>query len=429
MKLYSYLTYLALSALLGATSLNAQQLAVDLHAEAAILMNADTGDILYEKNAYVQMQPASITKIATAAYLLSVKGDALDEVATADFEALGWVTDEAKKRSNYTLPAYRLEPSGTHMGIKRGEQLTLRELLYGMMMVSANDASNVIAMHVSGTVPQFMDDLNAYLKQIGCQQTNFTSPHGLPDPKHITTAYDMAVLARESLKNPIFRQVVSTVRRTRPKTNKQEPSPLLQSNRLLRSGKYYYPKAIGIKTGYHSMAQNTIVAAAKQDDRTLIVVLLKVKERSDLFQDAIALFDAAFKQPKIQKVLVRAGPQKMQRELEGATALLTPYVAEDVTIDYYPAEEPKVRCLLTWDEVSPPIARGQRIGELAIETTQGRPIQRVPLLAYEDVDSSFFYGIKSFFGTPKQPGLGLKILGAIACLFVFLVIGRQLLKR
>lgn len=425
MKLFGYFSTLAVTLLF---SLNAQQLNVDIRAEAAILMNADTGEILYEKNAYTPMYPASITKVATAAYTLSLKSKELNAIVTAEGEALGWVTDEAKKKSNYTLPSYRLEPAGTHMGIKKGEQLALKELLFGLMLVSANDAANVIAMHVGKTVPDFMVGLNAYLKQIGCAQTHFANPHGLHDPSHVTTAYDMALLAREAIKNPIFCQIVSSVKHTRPQTNKQEPSPLLQSNKLLRSGKFYYAKATGVKTGFHSAAQNTIIASAKHDNRTLIAVLLKEKERPDLFEDTTALFEAAFKQPKVQKMLVKAGPQKIARELEGASGPVLTYVAENVTLDYYPAEEPAIRSLLTWDNIQPPVAANQKVGELTIETKQGRLIKRVPLYAAEDVSASWNYSLGTFFGSLEQPATGLKIVGGLACFIVLFGIGRQLTK-
>src|SRR6185437_6437502 len=143
-----------------------------------------------------------------------------------------------------------------------GEEMPLKEYLYGMMVRSGNDAANVIAEYVSGSIPTFMQELNDYLKQIGCLNTTFCNPHGLHHPDHKTTAFDMALLTREAMKNPVFREIVSTVRHKRPKTNKRPAAVLVQTNRIIKSGtQYYYPKAIGVKTGYHSRAQNTLVAA------------------------------------------------------------------------------------------------------------------------------------------------------------------------
>ncbi len=129
---------------------------LSVHAESAILINADTGTILFEKKARTLHYPASITKVATALYALLQAKDQLDTIITADQDAIASITEEAQRRSHYTVPAHWLIPGGTHMGIKRGEQLSMRTLLYGMMIVSANDAANVIAQHIGGTIPNFV---------------------------------------------------------------------------------------------------------------------------------------------------------------------------------------------------------------------------------------------------------------------------------
>lgn len=393
----SFPLFLLLSVLCLSKQASAAQLSIGLRAEAAILINAETGSVLYEKNARKLYYPASITKIATALYALRQQGANLDELITADQEALGATSAEAKLRSNFTLPPYWLENDGTHIGIKRGEQLTFRDLMYGMMLVSGNDAANVIAQHVGGTIPKFMDGLNHFLKDLGCKHTTFYNPHGLHFPQHQTTAQDMALIAREAMKMPFFCEVVATVRRPRPKTNKQDASTLVQGNMLLRSGKYYYPQAIGIKTGYHARAGHTIVAAARKDGRTLIAVLLKEKKRPELFQDAIKMFDAAFQQAKVKRILVRAGVRDQNLALKGAVRPIVPYLQDNLCISYYPAEEPRVKCLIFWDAMQPPIAKDQRIGEIRVQAEDGRWIAAAPLLAKEAVKSSWAFSIKSFF--------------------------------
>lgn len=379
----------------------AAQLSIGLRAEAAILINAETGAVLYERNARKLYYPASITKIATALYALRQQGANLDVLITADQEALGSTSADAKLRSNFTLPPHWLENDGTHIGIKRGEQLTFRDLMYGMMLSSGNDAANVIAQHVGGTIPHFMDGLNLFLKDLGCKHTTFYNPHGLHFPQHQTTAQDMAMIAREAMKIPFFCEVVATVRRPRPKTNKQDASTLVQGNMLLRSGKYYYPQAIGIKTGYHARAGHTMVAAARKDGRTLIAVLLKEKKRPELFQDAVKMFEAAFQQAKVQRILVRAGIRDQSLALKGAVRPIVPYLKDNLCISYYPAEEPRVKCLIFWDALQPPIAKDQRIGEIRVQAEDGRWIATAPLLAKEAVKSSWAFSIKSFFrGNP-----------------------------
>lgn len=381
----------------GQPLLMGEPLKISLVADAALLINADTGAVLYEKNARTQFYPASITKIGTALYALKKRGSNLDDVLTADQESVASVTAEQKVRSNYKLPAYWQEVGGSHIGIKTGEKLSLRDLLYGMMVASGNDAANVISQYVSGSIPTFVAEMNAYLKEIGCKDTCFLNPHGLHHPDHKTTAYDMALMTREAMKNQTFREIVSTVRYTRPKTNKQEPTTLVQTNRLLRSGQYYYSKAIGVKTGSHSKALNTFVGAAQNEGRTLIVVLLHNKERNDNFKDAIALFEAAFKQPKVQRILLRAGSQKYAIKVDGAVKPVQAYLKDNISIEYYPAEEPQVKAMVFWDKLVLPIAKDQKIGELRVVTSEGAVLQSVPVYAQDEVKESWINWFGSYF--------------------------------
>ncbi len=408
---------------------NAEQLALEVNAEAAILMNADTGAILYEKNAHNPHFPASITKIATASYALKMARDKLDAGIAADQDCIGTVTEEALRRSNYTLPAYFLIPDGSHIGIKKGEVLSLRDLLYGMMLASGDDAANVIAKYVGGTIPQFMQAMNEYVKQAGCLETTFYNPHGLHHPKQQTTAYDMAMLARTAIKDPLFCEIVSTVRYTRPKTNKQEPTVLMQTNRLLRSGPYFYPKAIGIKTGYYSTAGSTLVAAARDGDRTLIAVLLKVQDRKDIFLDSKKMFEAAFNQPMVERILVKQGPHKFELNLPGAVRPIHTLTTEDLALAYYPAEEPKVKCLLYWDkEVQLPVSKMQSVGEIALQLENGQVLAKTTLYAQDDVKATWIFRMKTFF----NQGLGgtlLKIFGFILIMSFLGIVGMQLRKN
>lgn len=376
----------------------AEKLALSVKGEAAILMNADTGAILYEKNAHVLHYPASTTKIATALYALQKVADKFDVMIAADQDCIGTVKEEAIRKSNYTLPAYLLIPDGSHIGIKRGEVLSLRDLFYGMMVASGDDAANIIAKYTSGTIPQFVEEMNAYVNELGCRSTVFYNPHGLHHPKQQTTAYDLAILTREALKNPFFKDMVATVRYTRPKTNKQEPTTLVQTNRLLRNGPYFFPKAIGVKTGYYSLAGNTFVAAAKDGDRTLIAVILKTNERKDIFVDAKKMFEAAFSQPKVQRVLLHKGTQKFTLDLPGAQKTIACYIPQEVTLEFYPAEEPGVKCLLVWDKnIELPIAKDQQLGEVFLQLDNGSIANKVPVYSSEDVKATWSHALKNLF--------------------------------
>lgn len=391
--------------------LNAEPLKVEVSSGAAILVNADTGAVLYEKEADQPLYPASLTKIASTAYTLKRGGVSLDSLVTAEAEALIPTSEAAKKKANYTLPAYWLENDGTHISLKKGEKLSLRDLLYGMMLASGNDASNVVAHYVGGSIPQFMNDVNQYLKEIGCQRSRFLNPHGLHHPDHVSTARDLALVACDALKNPTFCEIVGTVRYTRPKTPLQEASTMMQNNRLLRKGQHYYSKAIGIKTGYHSCAQKNLVAAARQGDRTLVAVLLKNADRDTMYQDVVRLFETAFKQPKIERVILQAGPQAFALKLKGANRAVETYLPEQVTYRYYPAEDPALKAHLYWDDVELPIKKGQRVGEIRIVASDGRLLDSVPLYASNEARLGRIHKIaKAMAGIGSYLWVGLLLL-------------------
>jgi serine-type D-Ala-D-Ala carboxypeptidase (penicillin-binding protein 5/6) len=375
-------------------NLQAEPLKLNVKAEAVILMNADTGAVLFEKNSRKLYSPASTTKVATALYALKLKGDKLNEIIAAEQEDLATVAEEEKRNANYKLPPYWLVKDGTHIGLKKGEKMSFLDLLYGMMLASGNDASNVIARFAGGSIPRFMAGLNEYLKEIHCQNTTFYNPHGLFHPKHQSTAYDMALMTREALKSPVFCKIVSTLSYPRPLTNKQPSATFVQHNKLLKHGAYYYPKAIGVKTGYHSKAEHTFIAAARQDQRTLIAVLLKTKERSDMFLDAIKLFEEAFNQSKVEKILLAAGPQTFEFQPEGARDSIQTYLQEDLKISYYPAEEPSYKSYLQWDRITLPIDKGQQVGELKIvQNDSGNTLATIPLFTQNDVKETWQYWI------------------------------------
>lgn len=407
-----------------------EQLALSVNAEAAILMNAETGAVLYEKNAHVLHYPASTTKIATTLYALQKVSDKMNVMIAADQDCIGTVKEEAIRKSNYTLPPHLLIPDGSHIGIKRGELLSLKDLFYGLMVASGDDAANVIAKFTSGTIPQFVQEMNTYVKQVGCTSTTFYNPHGLHHPKQQTTAYDLAILTREALKNPIFREMVATVRYTRPKTNKQEPTTLVQTNRLLRAGPYYYSKAIGVKTGYYSLAGSCLVAAAKDGDRTLIAVVLKAKERKDIFIDTKKMFEAAFSQPKVQRVLMHKGPQKLSLNFPGLKKPISSYIQDDVTLEYYPAEEPHLKCLLVWNKnIKLPIEKDQALGEVILKTDDEQVLRRVTLYASHDGEATWSHFFKTFFASGQSGFALLKVLGILIGIGFITFFILQLRKR
>jgi serine-type D-Ala-D-Ala carboxypeptidase (penicillin-binding protein 5/6) len=376
----------------------AESLRLSLQAEAALLMNAKTGRVLFEKNGYSQVYPASTTKIATALLALHKSQGNLDQIIIAERDAICSISPQAKKQSNYRSPPHWIESDSTHIGIKKGEEFRLFDLLHGMMVASGNDAANVIALGLGGTISQYMDEVNSFLKEIGCQKTHFNNPHGLHHPEHVTTAYDLALMARRGLQNPIFRKIVSTVRYVCPQTNLVEERILGQTNLLLKNGTHNYPKAIGIKTGYTQTAGKNLVAAASSEDREIIAVAMGYRgSRSELYQDVIKMFEAAFNEPKMRKQFIIPGEQKWTAKVQAARGVLRTYLTEGLAYEFYPSEEEAIKIALLWEIPPLPIVRGSCVGKVRLIGAGQRVLKEASLLALSDLTPTLWYRIRLLF--------------------------------
>lgn len=401
-------------------SIYCEPLKVNISAKSAILINGDTGAVLFAKEPQMPCHPASITKIATALYVLDQRSDSLGAVVTASQEAVGVISPQAKRAGGDKVPPYRLTSDGTHMSLQVGETLSMHDLLHGLMIVSGNDAANVIAEQVSSSVPQFMEALNHYLREMGCTHTHFVNPHGLPHKQQITTAEDMAKVTAKALQFPLFREIVSQREFLRPQTNKQSPVRLVQFNKLLKRGPYYYPKAIGVKTGYTDAGAN-LVAAAKEGERTLIAVILYCSDLNQRFKDAITLFEAAFREEKTARTLLTKDHERFTRVIKGGRTPLEAALIEDVQIEFFPAEEPKLKALLKWDVVSLPIHEGHKVGEVHLVDERGILFKMAPLFAKKDVSLTFLAQVGNIYELAKAKkalivalfGLALIALGLI----------------
>ncbi|MFI5333832.1 MAG: D-alanyl-D-alanine carboxypeptidase family protein [Chlamydiales bacterium] len=362
----------------------AQPLKVDVSAVSAVLINGETGEVLFEKNAHKFCFPASTTKLATALFALSEKGEMLDEKVTASAEALGCVAPQIRRTKH---PSHRLEFGGSHMGIKVGEVLPLRDLLYGLMLISANDAANVIAEHVSGSVPAFMEKLNQFLHAHGIRETHFSNPHGLPCKHHKTTAFDLAQMARLGMRIPTFRQVVKSVRYTKPASNKQPETVFVQTNALLKAGPHFYPKALGVKTGYTVSAGQNLVAAAADDSRFLIAVVLGCTDYHQRYKDVISLFEAGFNEQKVSRTVLAKGFDLFTLKVRGAKTPLQAALNEDFVFNYFPSEEKAFKAVVHWKEQALPIAQGALVGEVRLISVEGeRVLKTAPLYATQLVE-------------------------------------------
>ncbi len=271
MKKYRFLSLL--SAALMALALTCPALALEdpaPQAKAAIIVDGDNQEVLYEFHAHERMYPASITKIMTSLVVL----DAVDSgEITLDTE----VTASAQ--------AVNLPWDSSTAGIKAGEQLTILSLLYCDLLPSGNDACNILAEAVGGTSAEFVARMNAKAQQLGMQDTHFANPHGLHDPEHYTTAYDIYLMAHAAMDNETFRTIVRSPSYNLPATNLQPERIIYSSNGLLSSFYnigYIYGKAIGIKTGYTGEAGRCLASAAVDElGRTFYCVVLGTEDTPD----------------------------------------------------------------------------------------------------------------------------------------------------
>ena len=228
-------------------------------------MEEPCGASLYDYNAHQRRAPASLAKIATA--IVALEGADLSEMVDVrvDGAELAATTES------------------TVMGLQPGQQLSVRDLLHGLLLPSGNDAAIAIAEHVGGSAAAFVGLMNSKVEQLGLRDTHFTNPHGLDDPDMYTSAFDIAVLGRELMRQPELAAIV----RTRIYQPAWDGPPVWNGNRLL----YLYPESVGVKIGFTDSAGQTIVAAAERDGR---VVIVSVLGSSNVYQDAITLFEWAF---------------------------------------------------------------------------------------------------------------------------------------
>ena len=249
--------------------LYSKPLEIELNAKTAILINVDNNKVLFQKNAEEKIFPASLTKVATLYYFLDKYSQNLNDYYSANFEALRLISPNKKIALNYKVKPYILESDGSSFEIIENEKLKLKDLLFGLMISSGNDAANVICQNLSGSFENFIEDFNKFLKLNGCIDTNFLNPHGLHMPDHMTTAKDLAYLTSNALKNPNFLEFFSCKYFLRPQTNKQSKKEKITYIELFKPGKNYYKYVIGAKTGYTSKAKYNLIALAKKKDRNI----------------------------------------------------------------------------------------------------------------------------------------------------------------
>lgn len=253
-----------------------------VNAQSAILMDASSGLVLYQKKCDKPQYPASITKIMTS--LLAIENCSMGEIVTFSHDSV-----------------YGIEPGSSHIGIREGEKLTIEQSLYAIMLASANEVSWGVGEHISGSLNAFAKKMTERAKELGCKNTNFVNANGLHNDKHYTTAYDMALIAREALKYSTFRKIISTTSYAIPPTNKHKKPNAFSNHHQMLCGnkypKYKYEYCIGGKTGYTTKAGSTLVTFAEKNGIELICVVMRANgpaSPENEYTDSTSLFNWAF---------------------------------------------------------------------------------------------------------------------------------------
>ncbi|MBR5992683.1 MAG: D-alanyl-D-alanine carboxypeptidase [Lachnospiraceae bacterium] len=243
---------------------------------SAVLMDADTGVILYEKNAHETMYPASTTKLMTSLLAMEKDGANLNDMVEFSYDAVMSIPRDA-----------------SNMGIDPGEKMTLEECLYGILVVSANEVANAVAEYVSGDIDSFVKLMNERAKELGCTDTHFNNAHGYTDPNHYTSAYDLALMARAFFKNELLSKICRTPTYHWYATEYQPDDFILGSTNYFFRGTKSCDGLVGSKTGYTDESRNTLVSCAERNGMKLICVVMK-EETPYQYDDTNLLFDYGF---------------------------------------------------------------------------------------------------------------------------------------
>jgi serine-type D-Ala-D-Ala carboxypeptidase (penicillin-binding protein 5/6) len=276
----------------------------EIRSESAVMIDAKTGDILYQKNSTEQMYPASITKIVTG--ILAIESGKLDESVIIGSEAV--------------------KAEGTRVYLLEGEQVPLKKLVQGLLINSGNDAAIAIAEYLAGDVASFADQMNDFAKKVGAEHTHFVNPNGLFDVEHYTTAEDMAKITQYAMKNDVFREIVST--KELPWVGEGWETTLRNHHQLL----WDYPGTIGVKNGYVDESKHTLVTAVSRDQLDVIIVTLKAPSSRAAYWDTMSIGDYGFS--TYERQTLSAGT-----EIEAADGKTYP-LQEDLSVTLPIGEKP-----------------------------------------------------------------------------------------
>ena len=400
---------------------------IEIQARSALLVDGATGTVLLDQNAHTKQYPASITKVMTALLVLEAvdRGElSLSQPITASNVAVTSITADSST-----------------VGIKAGEVMPLEELLYCLLIESANEAANVLAEAVAGTIPDFVGKMNQRAKELGCEGTHFVNPNGLHDPNHDSTAWDIYLIAREAMKHELFTTICSSKSHNVPATNKSKGRELHSTNALISNWRmlgYLYNYADGLKTGSTPEAGRCLLASAVKDGRRLISIVLgcpvkNINGQNKImsFVDSAALLDWGYNNFSVKTIfttedLIQEVPVALSKETNGVLV----HAAEDVSFllpnDVTP--DMLVRKVTVYgDTAYAPIEAGQELGEMTL-SYDGYTYATVKLLAADSVSVNRFLQGKYILGQFFSKTIVKIITIVVILLALFLVVWFKMLR-
>lgn len=336
---------------------HADALAVEpvVSAQSAVVIDASSNRVLYEKDAYTRRGMASTTKIMTA--IIAIENLNLNDIVTVSPFASG--------------------TEGSSIWLSPGEHMSVEDLLYGLMLSSGNDAATALAEYTSGSTLAFTALMNEKAKAIGANNTHFTNPHGLHDEEHYTTAYDLALISSYAMKNPTFRKIVSTQNKLISWEGSQWDRSLSNHNKLLKM----YEGCIGIKTGFTKKDGRCLVSSCERDGLELITVTLSAP---DDWNDHINLMNHIYESYLPYSVCTKGGSAGTYITENSDNEEIKLYYADSFTTALAPGEESQLSQKVSFN-VSYPVSKGQQVGRLDIYFN-GACIGNVKILSAEDAE-------------------------------------------
>lgn len=394
---------------------------LSVEARAAILVDVNSGEVLFEQAADTRQYPASLTKLTTA--LVVADHCDLSESVTVPAEAFSNLID-----------------AGSSANLKQGEVMTVEELLYCMLVVSGNDAANALAIHVAGNLPDFYELMNHKAEELGCTGTHYVNAHGLHDTNHYTTARDLYRIARAFVANDDLMKIANTVSYVVPATN-LSPQRILNSTNYLISGistiRYIYTPARGIKTGTTTPAGYCLVSSAEKNGLYLVSVMLgagKNETTGDVmsFVETKRMFEWGFHNFSYQTIVdsgepVTELPVELSQEADSVVAVTQGSISHLMPIDF---DASKI-ILTPWlfeEKLTAPVTKGQIIGEADV-AYDGVSYGRVKLVALTSVDrSDYLYSIEKV-KEYMQNRTVIRVIVIVVCVILLYVVVALILNR